>query len=519
MQSLLKYKKFLILGALLLLAAFLRLYRVGDYMTFLGDEGRDVLVVKGILEGDFTLLGPRSSAGDFYTGPIYYYMMAPFLWLFRLDPIGPSVMIGLLGVATVFLIYYAGKKFFNETVGLIAAALYTVSPLVIAYSRSSWNPNPMPFFTLLLLYVLYQAVQKRSWKYFLSVGILYGITLQLHYIELLVGVVIFFFTTTAFFYLKRKNIFELIKQYVLLVGGFIIGFSPFIAFEVRHNFQNTRTIFSFFLHGDPTAVDLTDKTFIQIVGDVFFRVFARVLWHFPQPEAYHLWDKNVFVFWQGLIVVSAVLAIIFLLKYKNKLVTLLLGGWLFLGVGLFGFYKKPINDYNYEFLFPMPFLLTAYLLFVLFQHKKLKIAGKVVSVGLFLFLFLYNLWYMPFRFPPNRQMYQVRDIAEFVLSKTEGKPFNFALITPGNSDHAYRYFFSMHNQDPVVIESVAVDPERKTVTDQLMVICEDINCGPLGHSLHEVAGFGRAEIEGVWDLKHVKVFKLIHYTDENKKRL
>ena len=40
----------------LLLAAFLRLYRIQDYMTFLGDEGRDVLVAYNILHGHLTLL-------------------------------------------------------------------------------------------------------------------------------------------------------------------------------------------------------------------------------------------------------------------------------------------------------------------------------------------------------------------------------------------------------------------------------------------------------------------------------
>ncbi len=48
--------------SIILSAAFLRLYRISDYLTFLGDEGRDVLVVKGILEGNFPLLGYRASS-------------------------------------------------------------------------------------------------------------------------------------------------------------------------------------------------------------------------------------------------------------------------------------------------------------------------------------------------------------------------------------------------------------------------------------------------------------------------
>ncbi len=501
----------ILLSLILLLSAFLRLYKISDYMVFLGDEGRDVLVVKQILEGDLTLLGPRSSAGDFFTGPVYYYMIAPFLWLSGLDPVGPAVMIALLGIATVFLIYYVASKFFNKSVGLVAASLYAVSPLVVVYSRSSWNPNPMPFFTLLLLYVLYLAVQNKSWKYFLAVGFLYGIALQLHYIELFVGVIVFFFTLFSYFYLKRKNVFVLIKQYLLLLGGFLAGFSPFLAFEIRHGFPNTRTILNFITNGDQTGVDLSHMNSIQIIKDVFFRVFARTLWDYPAIDSQKLFNPTTLLIWQIVIVLGAFASIYYLFRIKNRLVLALLFMWLFFGVTLFGFYEKIINDYNFEFLFPLPFLLTGHLLYRIYKEKKFKFLGKVVAVSVFLFIFIHSFYGLPFRKPANRQVNQARTISEFVLSKTNDKPFNFALLTGGNSDHAYRYFFSLNDRDPVIIENPEKDPERKSVSDQLMIVCEDINCRPLGHPLFEVAGFGRAEIDGEWDVSVVKVYKLVHY--------
>src|SRR2546421_10926347 len=125
----------ILLAGILLFAAFLRLYKIADYMTFLGDEGRDVLVVYNILHGHFTLLGPNSSVGGFFLGPIYYYLMAPFLLLFNFDPVGPAVMIALFSVATVYLIYKIGKEFFGFSAGIVASLLYAVSPLVIAYSH------------------------------------------------------------------------------------------------------------------------------------------------------------------------------------------------------------------------------------------------------------------------------------------------------------------------------------------------------------------------------------------------
>jgi len=148
MRKFLKWETFCLIF-ILGVASFFRLYRMEDYITFLGDEGRDVLIVYDILHGNLTLLGPTASVGGFFLGPIYYYFMAPFLWLFNYSPVGPAVMVALFGIATVFLIYKVGKEFFSAPVGLIASGLYAISPLVVIYSRSSWNPNLMPFFSLL----------------------------------------------------------------------------------------------------------------------------------------------------------------------------------------------------------------------------------------------------------------------------------------------------------------------------------------------------------------------------------
>src|SRR5438477_9425897 len=110
---LIKEPRNILLIFILIFASFLRLYKIADYLTFLGDEGRDVLTVYNILHGHFTLLGPTASVGGFFLGPIYYYFMAPFLWLSQYDPTGPAIAIALLGVATVWLIYKIGKEFFG----------------------------------------------------------------------------------------------------------------------------------------------------------------------------------------------------------------------------------------------------------------------------------------------------------------------------------------------------------------------------------------------------------------------
>lgn len=501
---------------ILILSAFLRLYRISDYMTFLGDEGRDVLIVREILHGNFTLLGPRASAGDFFLGPIYYYFMAPFLLLFNYDPVGPAVMIALLGVATVYLVYRVGREFFGVRASLIAASLYAVSPLVIAYSRSSWNPNPMPFFSLLILYLLYKSILRPSLRVLFAIGVLIGITMQLHYLAtFLIAISGVFYLVGKIYKDKKVAVKELSQHFVAVFGGFLVGLSPFLLFELRHGFPNIKTIISFIFADNFQAEYGDNFSFTAIVGNVFLRLFGRLIFSFPPPEQFKLYDPSLLFSWQVVVIIFLALSLLSLYLSKNKLASILLSLWLIIGVLLFGVYKKPIYDYYFGFMFPLPFLMIGNLLSMSFLQKWLS---KLVPIGIIVFIaiFLFNLYSAPFRYQPNKQKDQIKGISEFVLSKTGRSPFNFALLTPGNSDHGYRYYFEINNRAPVVIENLTKDPKRESVTKQLMIVCEDLKCQPLGHPLFEVAGFGQAEIDGVWDLELVKVYRLIPFEEKDQ---
>jgi hypothetical protein len=163
-------------------------------------------------------------------------------------------------------------------------------------------------------------------------------------------------------------------------------------------------------------------------------------------------------------------------------------------------------------LFPLPFLLTGLAVDRLARINKLFLS---LAVLLYFSLVAVNLRGIPFRYEPNRQLDQTKKVAQKVFDEAKNKPFNFALITGGNSDHAYRYFLEIWGNSPIMVENDQIDPERKTVTDQLFVVCE-ISCSPLGHPLWEIAGFGRAEIEGEWEVAVIKVYKLGHWQGKDE---
>lgn len=505
-----KNKHTILLVTILLIAAFLRLYKIQDYLTFLGDEGRDVLVAYNILHGHLTLLGPTASVGGFYFGPIYYYFMAPALFLAHYNPVGPAIMVALFGIATVWVIYKIGKEFFTPSVGLLAAFFYAISPVIIAYSRSSWNPNPVPFFALLVLWYVYK-------KKLLLAGIFLGIAVELHFIVAILGIAVFFYLLFIKICAGEGSSFKtLLKQYRSLAIGFFIGWLPYLGFEVRHGFPNTRSVIAFVFHSDKISSGNTN--FFMIIGDVFFRLFARLVIAFPPSEQFPHYGKSLLIFWICGVLFLAIGSVILLLwqlihayakKQKESFPQLaFVLCWLFFGVILFGVYKRQIYEYYFGFMFPLPFLLIANLLVFLWKKNTIL---KSVSIVIFFVLCFLNFQGIPFRYQPNRQLHQMEFIAQFVDKKTDKKPFNFALVSGNNSDYAYRYFFTRWHHTPQTIQNTVIDPQRHTVAKQLFVVCESLPCQPLGNPLFEIAGFGRAEIVGHWYVSVVEVYKLVPY--------
>ncbi len=526
------------LGIILIIGAYLRLYKIGDYLTFLGDEGRDVLIVKRlIVDHDFVLLGPTASVGGFFLGPMYYYFMAPFLWLWKLDPVGPAVMVALFGIATIYLIYRVGKDFFHPFVGIVAAALYAVSPLVIAYSRSSWNPNLVPFFSLLLIYFLWKFAVDKKYTSIFFIGLICGLGLQFHYLFsfLMIFTVLFLALDILLLTAKKKTLLEKLREYLSIgivgIAGFVITFSPFILFELRHQFPNTQALIKFFLAGNETG--FTPGKFFETMGDVMFRSYGRLLFRMPNYELWNGFPTSYISLLTASIRTSLYVSLLLLgtlslryvryfptrgtafMKKRFPLTTeqwfgaciLLL--WFVFSVFMFGFYRRNIYDYYFGIFYAFPFLALS----IIFWQLSMTKSGFVFSALIVVGLIYYNWQGRPFVYPPNKQLEQTKTIAKAALDMTQNQPYNFALITATNSDQAYRYFFEIWGRKPVTIEQPALDPDRKTVTDQLIVMCENPVCQPLGNPLWEVAGFGRAEVVEEKEVFPVKLVRLVHYKE------
>lgn len=526
----------ILLAAIILLATFLRLFRLRDYLPFLGDEGRDALVwLHMVRDGEFTFLGPTASVGGFYLGPIYYYMALPFYWVWQ-DPVGPAYFVALVGVATVWLVYHVGRRWFGEIAGLTASFIYAIASLVVRYSRSSWNPNPLPFFSLLGAYWVATGVRERKWWKILGAGVCLGIAWQLHYLALILVPVFVVIVLVELFVLKgptlqqgrtlssvalRFSSFSFLSFFFLLLG-WSLGFSMFLAFEIYHNFPNTRTVIEFVTRPQGSVLDWEPfgliRSIVRNVNRLYFTVFS--------------WPDTIVNKILALVSVSlgALFAVsrkqpaplhldtvpvqskrendIFQQKVKTKSSEEVVMGyaflvWFFLGISIFSLYQGSIADYYFGFLFPVPALLIGASVQKLFNWKRKWMILAIIALGV-LTIDQFMRW--PFVKNPNRLLEQTENVAREVSNLSGGTRYNFALITGGNSDHAYRYFLERMGRRPTPLEEM--------VTDQLIAVCEKPkqDCQPLGNSVWEVAGFGRAEVVGERTVPPgLTIYRMVHH--------
>ncbi|MEK7112163.1 MAG: glycosyltransferase family 39 protein, partial [Patescibacteria group bacterium] len=248
-------KEAIILGVIILVAAFLRLHKISEYMTFLGDEGRDAIIVRRLLVNfDPILIGPGTSIGNMYLGPLYYYMMAPALFLANYSPVGPSVQIALLGVGTTFFIWYIARRWFGKTAGVVSALFYALAPTVIIYSRSSWNPNIMPFFSLLTIWGTWKFWRERKFIWLPIIGISIAFALQSHYLGLLlIPVVTVFWLLTFLKIRKSESAQHFVRHTIYGIILFLVLMSPLVIFDVRHGWRNFAAMRTFFTERQTTV--------------------------------------------------------------------------------------------------------------------------------------------------------------------------------------------------------------------------------------------------------------------------
>ncbi|MCA9372941.1 glycosyltransferase family 39 protein [Candidatus Woesebacteria bacterium] len=428
----------LIVMVVFLVGSFLRLYRLPDTLQFLGDQGRDALRVARVFkQGDLLFIGPVTSIGNMYLGPLYYYFMVPWLWLTYPSPLGPAYAVAVISSLGIFLIYRWGSEMLGKKAALIATICFAFSSVVIVYSRFSWNPNLAPVFGLLLMWALYKA-WTASLKYWLLAALAFSVLIQLHYLAMLsiLPMAIVFLLQLRELRVQKKRL----KQFVVttlaslaIVGVFL---SPLVLFDLKHQFTNLKA-FQQLMGGQNSITTFKPQSNLSKVWTVIEESHGRSMQLLADMYFGQSRTRNT------IFVIAIILLVVLPIRSQKKLTKAQIVVLLFVLTAIAGTSLYSHNLYDHYVLYVVPSIFLLFGMIGTFLWDRAWIFGKIlvaVFVGVFVMVNVQRLEFQTAS-PSLQSLQSGADAIASSLSK-EQLPYNVVLLSETKDYYGqnYRYF-------------------------------------------------------------------------------
>ena len=245
-----------VLAALVVLAAVVRLHDLATRATWDADQGRDMIILAGMLhihQPVLPLLGPVTSFGDFHHGAIWYYLLAPAAFVGGGDPTVVVAEIALLGSAAVGIVASLARSVAGPVAGIAAGLLMALSASAINESTFFWNPNLVAFFSALAVWAAWRAWTTRNVRWWLVAAGAQAVSMQCHVLGvILLPPLIVWFIADA----RRRTGPERRALGWAAVGSVIVVavcYLPFIVSELQTGFGETRGLIAFVTGGGASA--------------------------------------------------------------------------------------------------------------------------------------------------------------------------------------------------------------------------------------------------------------------------
>ena len=353
-----------ILIAILLVGIFFRIYHFRYLYTFDHDQDLSAWIVKDILVDHHPrLIGQLTSIDSVFVGPLYYYLLAIFFALFKMNPLAAHVPATIIGASTIVSIYFVFSKLFSKTAGLIGAFLWATSISLVFLDRWIVPTLPTVLWSVWFLYVVLNLL-KGNFKVLPIAGLLIGLIWHIH-IALLP--LVFLYPLALLISGKKPKLLQFIFPVIIVVFLSL----PLIAFETRHGFVQTKGLYqalSFQREDQPTGF-LRFKMVLPGVSSALSRVVLQ------RTYVHYLIIYTTFIF------------LVFFLKKQKVLTqnqTALISFWLALNIVSQQFSKRDISEYYFNNLIVVSLLLISCFLTALIKNKSLL--RPLVFILLILFL-------------------------------------------------------------------------------------------------------------------------------------
>ncbi|GCF08627.1 ArnT family glycosyltransferase [Dictyobacter arantiisoli] len=252
--------------AILLIAAFLRLYRISTTEFDADQANIFAMAYNAVSHGHLVATSNIASIGIINPPAIIYALMIPAA--FSANPIGGAILTALLAIAAILLTYIMTRRYYGRLAGTLTALLYTFASVPIFYARFMWNQNMLLFFVPLLFWFLYRGVVARRSNWLFPSVILLALLLQFHASSIVLAASII----VAWLLAPRKTWHW--YDIVLSLVGILVLYSSYILWLFHSHFQDIHILLSTSSH----------KVLIDAQA-LFF--YLQLLGPFSSPPAYN----------------------------------------------------------------------------------------------------------------------------------------------------------------------------------------------------------------------------------------
>jgi 4-amino-4-deoxy-L-arabinose transferase-like glycosyltransferase len=387
-----------------------------------------------LLNHKISLIGFTTGLPGVFYGPWWYIILLPFYVISGGNPQGVAFSMAILGIFTIILGYYLGRKINGEFLGFSLASVIAVSPLMVSLAVQIWNPNIAPLFVVCTLLILYKIYLEKSVKlrYFFVLGILLALIPDL---EIVFGLIFFIGIILSLLISARKKIS--LKSVVAFIVGALVIFSPRIIFEFRHQFLMTKAFITFLTTSDASKTS-------NLVG-IFVNRLSLLFDQFNSAIA--LENKVL-----GLVIILfIVLVIAFTYKKTNdinqKFIKTSLVVVLTFLVGL-TFFKHDIWPHYLVGLPVFYILLFSVAVSLLYQRVKNFVLPGVIVLIIFIInlnpISVINNFSKPVWVGDASVYKNQLQIIDYVYHQSAGKNFKYVVYTPPVYDYTYQYLFEWY---------------------------------------------------------------------------
>jgi mannosyltransferase len=261
-----RYEVYGPLSVIILIAAALRLYALGR-VSFWFDEAITLWWTENI----GTLFMPAECAPPLY--PILVLAWKSFCG----NEFFLRLLSAIFGTATVIMVYFTGKRFFDKRAALTASFLLAISPFHIFYSRELTPYALLAFLVLMSVYFFKKALERPEWRLWTGFAFFGGLSVLTHYAA---GFI--FLAEMIFFLISWKKYGRLVFKWLAAHALMAVFLFPYGRLIVAQIFFGVKVNLGWWIPSlPPEALIVTFKNFSAGYNAVYWNfIITSAVWFF-----------------------------------------------------------------------------------------------------------------------------------------------------------------------------------------------------------------------------------------------